>query len=154
VTIRLVQGSFDKPPDRLDQDAGKLFDFAVVHRDGFTHLEAELTFAWTGAHFREVERRLREVMASESENLVCNPNEDDPGGPWLYRLTADIELTSLWHENRLGDSETRLKSIMFVAQSAMHAHSGRTTTGKRARILYKAASRALEDLEELREASA
>lgn len=154
MTVRVVQGSWDEPFDRLGEDASRLFDFAMTHRGGFTHEDASLMHGWTAAYFRKVERRLREILATESENLVCNPDEDNPGGLWLYRLTNDVELTHLWHENRLGDSETRLKTIMHVAQSAVHAHSGRSTTGKRARILFKAASRALEDLEELREDSA
>lgn len=154
MTVKLVQNSFSGTKSRMETDIDALFDYAVANPGGFTRLDAEVTYGWTTAHFQEVERNLRAALATYAENLICNPDEDNPGGLWIYRLTADVELTHEWHDNRLGDAETRLKTIMNVAQSAMHAHSGRTRTGKRARILYKAASRALEDLEELRQDSA
>jgi hypothetical protein len=104
VTVRLVQGSLggDDPKSKLELDIGRLFDYALSHPEGFTHLEVELTYGWTGNYFKTVERHLRATLATLAENLVCNPDEDNPSGPWIYRLTADPELTEEWHANRVG----------------------------------------------------
>ena len=156
MTVRLVQGGMDgfDQPSKLALDVNRLHDYAVDHPEGFTHVDVELSFAWVHQYFQVVERALRSAMSAQKENLVCNPDEDNPSGLWVYRLTDDVELTDEWYANRLGDTETRLQSMKNIAESAVKARSGRTNIGKRARLIFKTTSRLLEDLEELRENSA
>ena len=143
----------DRPPHRprrIDGDAGTLFDhlFAIKPK-GITYEDAEVLWGWDRVYFYAVVRVLRLTLSGEDATVTC----EQPGGqmPWVYTLTGDPQAIQAWHANRLLDAESRLETIKSVAESAVHATNGRTTTGKRARTVYKAVGRLMEDLAELRE---
>lgn len=115
--------------------AGDLYDFAVSRPDGFTAPEARAKFAWDARTFRDALRTLRLTFADDSINLVCDPQGDSQ--PWLYRLVGTYDEASGWSANALQHAEARLETIEAVAQSVVGATDGRTTDGKRARLIYK-----------------
>jgi len=155
----------DRPPRRprlIDEHAGWLFDhlFAVGDGDddadtdnstdgGMTYEDAYRKWGWDRNYFFKVVHVLRLNLAGEDATVTCE--QEETSAPWVYRLTGDPEAIQAWHANRLLDAETRLETIKRVAESAVHATNGRTTTGRRARKVFKAVGRLMEDLQELRE---
>lgn len=133
--------------DRLDELAGKLFDFAVLHPEGFTNEEAlaELGLKHITTLNRVI-RRLRLILGTDEINLVCDPQGQRER--WLYRLIGTIDLGSPWIRNRLRDLEARLETQHSVARSLVNATDGRSIEGRKARLCAKTLGRLREDLAE------
>ena len=114
--------------------AGDLYDFAVSRPEGFTAPEAEDNFGWDHRTFSNAVRTLRLTFADDSINLVCDAQGTREA--WLYRLVGTYDEASGWSANALRHAEARLETIEAVAQSVVAATDGRTTDGKRARLIY------------------
>lgn len=91
---------------------------------------------------------LRMLMESDPDvNLVSEPQDGDTR--WSYSLVGTVDGASFWVGNRLGDAETRLRTLIAVMAPIVASTDGRTLDGRRARIMHRAATRALEDLADL-----
>lgn len=115
-----------------DDRAGLLFDFAVIHKD-FTNEQAMTTLGWDLSTFNEAARELRLILADDTITLVC-----DPAGPrerWRYRLVGTHNDARGWSSNRLRDMEARLETIQAVARTMVNATDGRTTDGRKAKLI-------------------
>jgi hypothetical protein len=130
---------------RSIEKINRLFDYAVSHPDGFTYVDIQADLRWRRKELLKVVKGLRSLLGSIDQiNLVCDPT--GPGQPWSYRLVGTVKDAQPWTANRLGDAETRLTTIRSVASSIAAGTDGRTTDGKRARLIKRALTRLLEDL--------
>lgn len=127
---------------------GRLFDYAASKPEGFTYQDVEKELGWKRPEFTKVHRMLRLMLGNDDQiNLVCDPQGSNE--PWLYRLIGDVDGAREWIGNRLRDSESRIGTIRSVCMSLVKATDGRTSDGRRARIMDKGLGRILEDLAEL-----
>lgn len=113
--------------------AGLLFDYAVVHPDGFTNVEAMEDLEWSLRYFNEAVRDLRLILAGDSINLIADPAGERE--PWIYRLVGTFTDARAWSSNRLRDMEARLETIQAVAFSIVGSTDGRTTDGRKAKLI-------------------
>jgi hypothetical protein len=129
--------------DRRDQ----LFDYAVATTTMTIHdIAAELDVPIRVAN--EAVHDLRIFLGDfDSMNFPCEPDPDDLNGPWLYRLAGTLDDVRLWATNRVGDAETRLRTIQAMLTSIVRATDGRTTEGRRARVMETALRHLVEDLD-------
>jgi hypothetical protein len=132
----------------MDEHLTALFDYLAASPDGVTindiadGLDVNLPLA------RKVVHTFRITYGADDElNLVCEPNGHLQ--PWLYRLVGTISDAQAWVANRVADAEARLETMAAVLGSAARATDGRSTDGKKARILLRAITRAQEDLAEI-----
>jgi hypothetical protein len=116
-----------------DDRAGLLFDYAVVHPEGFTNEEASRDLGWTLSGFNVVARALRLILADDTITLVCDPTEQNQR--WRYKLVGTYTDARGWSSNRLRDLEARLETIQAIAQTMVKATDGRTTTGRKATLI-------------------
>lgn len=127
----------------------RLFDYAVKRVNGFTIYQAAEELEMRVMHVRLAIYDLRRVFLSDDQiNLVCQP--ENGHGPWTYRLVGSQEQAEFWVRNRTDDAETRLVTIASVCRSIVNATDGRSSDGRRARIIFRHVERAREDLAELR----
>lgn len=133
-----------------------LWDFAVSHPDGFTWADIrDQPWASDRPGFFSVVRGLRQTLGApkgdngqpDTINLVCTPQ--GPGDLWKYQLVGTYEAARPWNANRLSDIERRLETIAGVSRSLVAATDGRSSDGRKARIIAKTVGRLVEDLEEL-----
>ncbi len=66
-----------------------------------------------------------------------------------YEVTGDPEKITQWVLSRLREGDTRLMTILAVAQVAARVTSGRSTVGRMARKYVKHIGRLVEDIEEI-----
>lgn len=127
--------------------AEQLFDYAISKPDGFTRPEACIDLEMTWPEFNSAVHRLRKILGYDDITLVC-----DPAGmrqPWTYRLSGELDSGSAWVSNRLRDSEARFTTIENVVKPLVSATDGRTTEGRRARVILRAVTRLREDLSDI-----
>jgi hypothetical protein len=130
----------------------ELWQFAVAHPEGFTRDDVASACSWAEqpSHFFAVVRALRITIGAETDiNLVCEPQ--GPNERWRYRLVGTAEAAGPWSRNRLSDTEARLDTIYGVSRSLVAATDGRSTDGRKARLIEKSVRRLREDLGELRQ---
>ena len=126
-----------------------LFDALVANPDGLdieqirTELECGPNLA------KRAVRDLRLMLGDFDDiNVPCIPQ--GAGERWLYVLQAGVgDDVREWSDHRLDDGETRLRTIRAMLSSAVAATDGRTSSGKRARIMERGVRRMIEDLDEL-----
>jgi hypothetical protein len=135
---------------RRAEKASELWDFAVSHPEGFTWADARKAFPWAAerSRFFATVRVLRTTLGAEDTiNLICDPQ--GPGELWRYRLVGTYNEARPWNAGRLGDMEARLETIAGVSRSLVAATDGRSTEGRKARLISKIVGRLVEDLREL-----
>ncbi len=133
---------------RLGEKISRLFDFAVEHEDGFTYQDVQEELGWKRAEFFKVANRMRLMLGNDDTiNLVCEPQ--GPSEPWRYKLIGNLRDAGRWNGNRLQDCESRILTIHAVLASIVQAVDGRTSEGKRARVMHRMLGRLIEDLAEL-----
>jgi hypothetical protein len=128
----------------------RMFDQLVANPDGVTIAELTAEQGTSTVMTRGVVRRLREACGqTDTINLVCEPDAADPNGQWLYRLVGKLDDARWWLSNRIGDAESRIRTVQGVTASLARAADGRTAEGKRVRLMDRALTRLVEDLDEL-----
>jgi len=136
----------------LDELVGRLFDYAVTQPEGFTNVEAAKALEISVDRFNRAVHRIR-IMLADDDSINLIATREFPQQPWRYQLVGTLAESLWWISNRERDSETRLRTMAAVMKSIVNATDGRTVEGKRARMIYKALSRLVEDLDDLIEAS-
>lgn len=127
---------------------GALFDLLAGEPDGLTVTDMRCALGCGVTATEQAIRDLRLTLGdSDSINVVCDPQGQ--GEEWRYRLVGDLDGNRRWIANRLGDTESRLRTMRAVATSLVAATDGRTLDGRRARLIDKALRRLVEDLEEV-----
>jgi len=130
------------------EKVGRLFDYAADKPEGFTYRDVEKELGWDRKMFFATARKLRVLLGNDDRiNLVCDPQGTRQ--PWLYRLSGDVDGARGWVANRLGDAETRIGTMQSVCATLERATDGRTSDGRRARVMNKGLTRIIEDLAEL-----
>ena len=123
-----------------------LFDFAVQEVNGFTVEDVMAELEITHHQANQAIHDLRLFLGDfDSLNLPC-----DPAGHcerWLYRLVGDLDSTRVWSTNRVRDAESRIRTMDAMLQSIVRATDGRSTQGRKARVMERALRRLVEDLD-------
>ena len=126
----------------------ELFSYAVDHPEGFTIDDLTGDTDWNRRDANAAIHDLRKFLGDTDDiNLVCNPNGH--GQRWVYRLVGDLAGLQPWARNRLGDSETRLRTMNSMTASIVKATDGRSAEGKRARIIETGLRHLVEDLDNI-----
>jgi hypothetical protein len=134
------------------QDAYTLFDMLMLQPNGITYEDIFIEMGWSRGKIIKTVQVLRDLLSQEYEKLsvTCDPDPDNPNGPWLYVLRAGERIVSpedtTWTNNRIDDLERRIVTIKHVLDAAVRDTDGRTITGRKARKLQLHLGRALEDL--------
>jgi hypothetical protein len=127
--------------------AGMLFDFAAEQAEGFLATEAEADLGFTHAQFAKATRALRLILADDSINLICL--QQGFGKPKRYHLVGTFEKAGPWVRERMRGIESQLESVLALSTSLVNASDGRTTEGKKARLVARHVGRLVEDLGEI-----
>jgi hypothetical protein len=127
-----------------------LIDFALANPDGITVEDMMAEFGWNMRVANETIRDVRLYLGEfEDINFPCDPDPADPTGRWLYRLVGTLDEVRGWTANRMGDAESRLRTMQAMMKSIVAATNGRTTIGRKARTTEKALRRLVEDLDDI-----
>lgn len=125
-----------------------LWDQVVGNPAGITVNDMMDEHGWTMKQANEAIHDLRAYLGAYDDiNLVCDPQGS--GQRWLYRLVGSLDEVRDWTRNRVNDGETRVRTMQSMMSSVVSATSGRTTEGRKARIMAKALRRLVEDLDDL-----
>ena len=127
-----------------------LFDHLMEHEWSTWPTMAEAIGVTSRAEVYQVVRELRLFLADFPSFTVCATPQPD-GEPWRYSLATNMDQAAPWVENRLGDTESRLETIEAVTRSLVGITDGRSTEGKKSRLIHKVIERLVEDLAELSE---
>lgn len=127
-------------------DAGRLYDYAVEH-PSFYIPDACRDLDWRVNRCRRAISQMRRILAGDEINLVCF--QEGFGAPKRYELVGNVEDARPWVAVRLRALESQLDTVHSVARSLENATDGRTTTGKRARLIRRHVGRLIEDFAEL-----
>lgn len=130
---------------RQEEQARLLISYAVARPDGFTYEDG---MSAVGCNFRsqfyDIVRKAREVLADDEMTLVATPNGYCQ--PWLYSLTGTLDEANPWVNNRLSDTESRLRTMVDTV-APLTKVDGRTLAGRRARLVHRQLNRLIEDLD-------
>ena len=123
-----------------------LFDYAVNNPDGFV-IDELMAYGWSHHQTNQAIRDLRLFFAGTGDtvNLPCDPQ--GRGARWLYRLVGDLQSVQGWTTNRVRDAEARVRTMQAMMQSIVAATDGRSTAGRKARVMERAFLRLIEDLD-------
>ena len=125
-----------------------LFDLLVANPTGVTVDDMMDLYGWTHGEANNAIRDLRQFLGTtDNINLPCDPQ--GKGERWLYRLVGTLDDVRGWTSNRIGDAETRMRTMQAMMASIVSATSGRTLAGRKARVMDKALRRLVEDLDDL-----
>jgi hypothetical protein len=132
--------------------SGRIFDELVAHPDGCTIYEMAEAIDMPLATARRAVHDARMILA-QNDTLFILAEPQGPRAPWLYKLVdgktiIDVE-NSGWVPNRIGDAQTRVQLIHAAMRVAERATDGRTTNGRKARVIARTLGRLVEDLEEI-----
>src|SRR5262249_4087299 len=96
-------------------------------------------------------QELRDYLGDiEGFNLVGEPDGASlPQGQWKYRLVSSQAEANWWMTNRHHDAIRRLKTLQAIEASIEAATDGRTTEGREARLINRALTRLIEDIEDI-----
>jgi hypothetical protein len=78
-------------------------------------------------------RRLRQDLSGDTYTVIVEPNGTHQ--PWIYKVTSTPEDAREWQARRVGDLEARIETDRNVALSLVNATDGRSTEGKRVRLI-------------------
>ena len=123
------------------------FGGSSTHPDGITVDDMMDENGWTTIRPTTRSGLRRFLGEYDSVNLPCEPQGE--GERWKYRLVGRLDDVRGWVDNRIGDSESRLRTMAAVLSSIVAATDGRSIKGRRARIMEKALRRLVEDLDDL-----
>lgn len=133
------------PVRRLRREA--LLDYAVANLDGFTVADVMtdlgLTHAQTNITIRDLRLWLCEV--GDTINLTADPQGQNDR--WLYRLVGTLDEARPWATNRVRDTESRIRTQKAIWCTIVAATDGRSTEGRKARVMQRAFTRLIEDLD-------
>lgn len=125
-----------------------LFDYAVRHPAGFTNEDVMADEGWSLREFNDAVRDLRLFLGGFDDiNLPCDPTSGRDR--WVYRLVGNLDDARGWITNRLGDTESRIRTQQAMMASIVTATDGRTSEGRKARVIETALRHLVEDLDNL-----
>lgn len=126
----------------------ELFDLLVSNPGGLNVNDMMDQLGFTHKQVNEAIHDLRAYLGEyDSINLPCQPQ--GRGERWLYQLVGTFAGVRDWTANRVGDSESRIRTMQSMLTSIVSATDGRTNEGKRARTMERALRRLVEDLDDI-----
>jgi len=142
----LYKGKKNDTPRARTIHAHELFDYLAARPDGVTMAAICHHFGWKRVATNEALRALRLILADgDSITVVSEP--DTPSAPWLVRLVGTYDDARWYVTNRLGDLEARIETQVGVARSLEAATDGRSTEGRKARMIRSTLSHLVEQLQ-------
>lgn len=132
---------------RIDR-VNVLFDLLAASPEGLTMGDIALGL---GCGRRLADKAVHDlrIVLGDSDTINVPSDPQGRGEPWLYFLKGDIDGNRRWITNRLGDTESRLRTMRALAASLVSGSDGRTVDGRRARLIERALRRLIEDLDDL-----
>jgi hypothetical protein len=130
----------------MDDRVQQLFDQLAAAADGVDIEEIAADQGIGTQHARGVIRMLRDMLAEDTINVVCDPESD---GRWVYRLVGTLADSAMWATRQVQYVERRLVTSQDVLSSVVNATDGRSIEGRRARVMNRHFGRCLEDLREI-----
>jgi hypothetical protein len=130
-----------KATDRCGAD--ELFDFAVAHPDGFTRSDVCSELTCSSRDFDSGVRELRAILGDDEIFLVC---WTQGRGEWRYQLVGTYDKSRQWGVWMLAHSEARIESQQWLYKALTRALDGRTTEGRKARMMERAMRHLHEEL--------
>jgi len=132
------------PTRELRRDA--LFDILVANPQGLDVDDMCDELALSYPQVKTAISDLRLFLGDvDSINLPCDPTPNC--GRWLYRLVGTLDDVRPWVTNRIGDSESRIRTMTAMLSSIVSATDGRSIQGRKARIMERQLRRLVEDLD-------
>lgn len=133
-----------------------LFGLLSNSPDGLTREDVCESEDWDGFKFHQAVQWLRDNLATgDTISVIAEPQGHRR--PWRYRLVGGTQVidgeADQWVRNRWGDIDRRLKTLMSVLAVAVRATDGRSTLGRKARVLQMHLTRAWEDIQLVNETS-
>lgn len=132
--------------------SGMIFDYLVSHPDGGTVHDFAEALSFPLPTIRRGIRDARMILGEgDTLFILCEPQ--GAREPWRYYLVDGSQVVNMeesnWAVNRIHDAQSRVALIATAMRVAERATDGRTLEGKKARVLARACSRLVEDLEEI-----
>lgn len=125
----------------------ELFDYAVANPGGVTieDITSDLAMSRAQANIAIRDVRMFLCESGDSINLAADPQGQND--PWLYRLVGTVADAQPWASNRVRDTESRIRTQKAVWCTIVAATDGRSTDGRKARVMQRAFNRLIEDLD-------
>jgi hypothetical protein len=128
-----------------------LFDLLAANPAGLTVNDITSVMQCSNRQADHAIRDLRLFFGEcEPINVTCDPN--GLREPWTYRLVGNLDGVREWIANRLGDTESRIRTMQALMVSVVSASDGRKSDGRRARLIERALRHLIENLDDLAEA--
>jgi hypothetical protein len=125
-----------------------VWDHLVSHPEGATINQMMEALGYQDNEVRGAIFDLRHFLGDfDSINVPC-----DPAGhreQWIYRIVGTLDEVRGWSANRVRDAETRVRTMQAMLSSIVRATSGRTTEGRKARMMETALRHLVENLDNL-----
>jgi len=137
-------------------DAIKMLFAYIMRNPYWRRTEVMAALGWSDAKFWQVQHGAQlelERRTGGAVNINGVPDPEDPGGCWIYCLTADREIIVPHANNSVDHIVTRLESLHARATTWVRATSGRTMEGRAARTVERETRQTMENLEAMRQAA-
>jgi hypothetical protein len=135
-----------KRADRIDN----LFDYLADHPEGVTKHAIASDQEMPPARVSSLVQGLRDLLADvDTINVTCESDPADPHGPWRYRLAGKMADFTIWHANRIGDIERRVRTLLGTVTSIANGADMASVDGRKARVMRKGFARLVEDLDDI-----
>jgi hypothetical protein len=131
----------------MDEYLTALSDLLMSTPEGVTIHQIASALGLSVRDAARVVRAFRLLFRDDTVTLVAWTNGQNQ--PWLYRLAGTAVDAEPWILNRTQDGESRLETMQAVYTPIVANTDGRTVEGRKARIILRAATRALEDLRDM-----
>jgi len=92
-----------------------------------------------------------ELGAGDTINVTCDPDPDDPQGPYIYKLTGTLDEARSWLGNRGQHIEAEMATWLAVTTSLLAGADRRTREGKRLATIERNLTFMLAQLADLSE---
>jgi hypothetical protein len=136
----------DPRTDRRDM----LFDLLAAAPKGLNINQIAYMLSCSKATAEVAVHDLREYLRGDTINVPCDPDPDNVGGPWLYRLVGSYSEVRQWSGWTMENLENRMRTEQAMLQSMANGSDGRTKEGKLIRALFTGVTNLLAQVEYLR----
>lgn len=124
-----------REPTSAAVDAGDLFDLFVESPNGLTSNDIKRRFDWSSNTVKGAMRALRFICGEDVITVVAEPQGESE--PWLYRLVGNYDDARTYFAWRVGGLESQLDTVRVQAGSLVNGTDGRTTEGKKTRLIHE-----------------
>jgi hypothetical protein len=132
--------------DRVTQ----LFELLAAAPDGLTKPQIAYLMTLSIDRVEQVVHDLRiELGGGDTVTVPCDPDPDNPGGPWIYKLVGNITDAKEYFGYRVRGLEAEMVTMYAMTESLLRSADKRTRDGRQLGAIHRHLGRMLEDLEEI-----